>query len=50
MIKIANLEVLKEIVYALISCNYNVTVKIIPDDFLMYEVDHYEIEIEKVKI
>ena len=43
-------EVLKEIVDALISCNYNVTVKIIPDEFLMYEVDHYEVEIEKVKI
>ena len=50
MIKIANLNVLKEVVNALIECNYNITIKVIPDEILMYEVDHYELDIEKVEL
>ena len=50
MIKIVNLEVLKEVVCSLIDCDYNVTVKIIPHEFFRCEFDHYEIEIENVKL
>lgn len=50
MIKITNLNVLKEVVSALIDCNYNISIKVIPDEFLLYEVDHYEIDIEKVEL
>lgn len=50
MIKITNLNVLKEVVSALIDCNYNISIKVIPDEFLLYEVDHYELDIEKVEL
>lgn len=50
MIKITNIDVLKEVVSALIDCNYNISIKVIPDEILMYEVDHYELDIEKVEL
>lgn len=49
MIKITNLDVLKEVVSALIDSEYNISVEIVYDEFFEYEVDHYEINIWKVK-
>ena len=50
MIKIFNLNILKEVVNALIDCGYNISIKIIPDEYFVNEVDHYEIDIEKVEL
>ena len=50
MIAVTSLKVLKEFVSALIDCGYNVSIKIIPDEFFIGEVDHYEVDIEKVAI
>lgn len=49
MIKISKLEVLNEVVQALIASEYSISVEIIYDEYFEYEIDHYEINIWKVK-
>lgn len=49
MIKINKLEVLNEVVQALIASEYSISVEIVYDEYFEYEIDHYEINIWKVK-
>ena len=49
MIKTSNLEVLNEVLEALIASEYSISVEIVYDEYFENEVDHYEINIWRAK-